>query len=994
MIKIAAIPIISLKRILFFGLLVALFSAEKKSYSQTPGRFVRGFEKVEYSLTDSNADFYVSPKGNDAWSGKLSDPNSSQTDGPFKTIDRAQVAVRELKQQLFKPKKAAIDKRFKGTPHPLGTGRDILVLLRDGVYYPSNTLLFTSEDGGERVETDLPTGAFEYHELKDCFVTYAAYPGENAVISGGSKITGWEKSKNGKWTTYLDAEEVNDLYVNGKRMTLARTPNSGYFLTDGQPLEPEWFRFRGKDIQPWRNLENGRIRMVVRWSSFYSSINKVDVKNRKAYLKSPEPDIMVVPPKYYLENIEALLDTTNEWFFNRSTHQLSFIPEKEVGNPNGAKIIVPKLSELVKVEGTRERPVYNLRFYNLKFQNTAIGGDAVISASYVKNCEWLCNQIENFSQMGIHLGAGSFNNLISKNVISDGKGDGIRVAGDPKPEKWEDFVRDNTISFNKVTNLRPAVRGIATYNATRSKVLHNYVSNTGSYGITLGSWPNIEETSDGSHLAEFNHVSFTNMERDDEGGMAVYGMSPGSVVRNNLIHDVHPATTNENVGFFFQNMALGWEVTNNIYFNLKQGELKYCAAYPVDNVYKNNFVIETPSVFSEEIISGDPELSFDQPDVVNKNKAFETGKDVLISARVFNRGSTGTSPVFLYVDGKVAQVQLFASVARNYRQISFVHKFAEPGDHRVSIGTTAEQLVHVEGEPCYFVYRNLRTNFTEIPEGDSLIVSVEVQNLRNEKVLQSLELVDGKQTILSKQLSFDNMETKTVRFAFLPQCGTHLLNVGTLSSSSVKVFPLKKINLENLEFQTYCSATAKPCEFDFSLAKNHYEISAAGTDFLHGEDSYGTIFLKGAIESNFVAIVKLTTFSEGVSEWFRAGIFVRNDLAKSNSSVPGSLGSFLMFSTPKRSGAEWDEFGNGCMHNSKSKNYAVDQPIPVWLKVVRRGNKFSGYYSFDAKNWTLSRDSGDLPGLNQKIDIGLAGGSNDQRMSKVIFDDFQLWVQP
>lgn len=982
-----------LNRVNWTSLTIAVFFCAYQALGQTQGRFLRGFEKKEYTLTTTKADFYVSTKGNDAWSGTLAEPNQEYADGPFATIERAREAVRLLKQQIFHPKKPAVEKRFKGTPHPFGTGRDILVLVRDGVYNLKTTLAFSAEDGGERVETDLPTGAFEYHELKDCFVTYAAYPGENPVISGGEQIKGWQKGANGKWSAMLNQDEVNDLYVNGKRMTLARTPNTGYYLTDGQPTDPGWFLFRGKDIRPWENLENGRLRMVVRWSAFYGNISKLDVKNHKAYLKSPEAGITLVPPKYYIENIEALMDTVNEWFFDPASHKISYIPAKEISDPNQALTIIPKLNKLLQVEGTREKPVYNLRFYGLTFKNTSQGGDGTISAQYVKNCEWLVNHIENFSQTAIHLGQGSFNNLISKNTINDGRGNGIIVAGKPKPGNWEDFVRDNTISYNKVTNLRPAVCGIVTFNATRSKVLHNYVSNTGSYGITLGSWPNIEETSDGSHLAEFNHVSFTNMERDDEGGIAVYGMSPGSEVRNNLVHDVRPAATNENVGFFFQNMAYGWTVTNNIYFNLKQGEVKYCAAYPVDDIYKDNFVVEKPLVAPEEIIDGKPELSFDRLVVDAPNKQAETGKNILITARVFNDNSTGIKPVFLYVDGKVAQVQLFPSIAQNYGTISFRHKFAEPGEHSIAIGSTPEQKIVATGLPCNFVYQNLKTNLTELPQGDSLVVTVEAQNLRNEKTAKSVELLNGANVIQSKMVEFEGMGAKNVRFAFLPEPGKYNLAVGSLQAIQVKVFALKKVNLDKVGFQTYCSATARPCQFGFDQAKNHYEISAAGTDFMHGEDSYGTIFAKGAVDGNFVAIVKLTAFSEGISEWFRAGIFVRNNLAKSNSSEPGSLGSFLMFSTTKRSGAEWDEFGNGCMHNSKSLNYTVENPLPVWLKVIRHGNKFSGYYSFDGKDWVLSRQSGDLPGINSIMDIGLAGGSNDQRVSKVTFDDFQLWVE-
>ncbi|MDD4019648.1 MAG: hypothetical protein PHV28_17095, partial [Kiritimatiellae bacterium] len=41
--------------------------------------------------------FYVSTKGNDAWSGGLPAPNRAGTDGPFATVTRARDAVRALK---------------------------------------------------------------------------------------------------------------------------------------------------------------------------------------------------------------------------------------------------------------------------------------------------------------------------------------------------------------------------------------------------------------------------------------------------------------------------------------------------------------------------------------------------------------------------------------------------------------------------------------------------------------------------------------------------------------------------------------------------------------------------------------------------------------------------------------------------------------------------------------------------------------------------------
>ena len=135
------------------------------AYSQTSlpardGKLLRGEKWLPFSYP-AFADFYVAANGDDRWSGTLPEPNASRTDGPFSTISRAQKAVRELKSKVFFPKSAPIEKRWIGSPHPLGRGKDILVYIRGGQYNLKQRLLFETADGGERVETNLPTGAFE-----------------------------------------------------------------------------------------------------------------------------------------------------------------------------------------------------------------------------------------------------------------------------------------------------------------------------------------------------------------------------------------------------------------------------------------------------------------------------------------------------------------------------------------------------------------------------------------------------------------------------------------------------------------------------------------------------------------------------------------------------------------------------------------------------------------------------------------------------------------
>ena len=958
---------------------------------QQDGQFLRGEKYTQFNVSSINADFYVSPTGDNSWSGTLAAPNKDKTDGPFATIKRAKTAVSELKLKIYKPKEKAVDPRFRGSPHKYGKGKDVVVLIREGNYKIENTLVFSSIDGGERVETNLPTGAFEYHKLKDHFVTYAAYPGEQPVIIGGSEIERWNKEGSGIWSSKIDIEKMDELFINDERQTLARYPNSGALSMAEQPTDPYWFKYKKGDVNNWNGIENGRVRMKVRWTSQNVGISNVDENKQIVYLDEETKDMLYVPPLYYIENVEALLDTGGEYYFNSEEGILKVIPKSEIEDMNNALVIIPKISELIKVKGTPENPVRNLRFYGLKFAITAPGGESTINLTYAKNCELLNNKITNVSGHAIFIGLGCYNNLISWNEIDNvKKGVGIINSGSPHPAMWEDINSDNVISYNKVENMQLQSGGIATNNAIRSVISNNYVSGTYSYGITVGSWPNVEESIDGSHLVEYNNVSFTNQGRDDEGGMAVYGMSRGSIVRNNLIHDVTPAETNENVGLFFQNMAKDWTVTDNIFYNLKQGELKYCAAYPIDNIYEDNFVIETPKVEPEKIIIGKPKFTYSNI-TTNANSEYSTGKHINISAIVQNNGATGIKSVRLYIDGKVAQTQKFAIVKGNNRTIKFTYKFAIPGEHTIAVEDTPYSRISISGNSLNYLSDNLTASHTELPVGDTIYIRTAVENVRHDDHTEVVNCIINNKVFATQKVELRSGELKNLEFPVSLSKGEHNVTVGEQTPIKIRFYNYERINISENELSQYCSGTAKPCRFE--VKNDHYEITASGTDFLHAEDSYGAVYLPNAIHGNFIATAKVVEFGEGVSEWFRAGIFVRNDISKSNETEKGSDGGFLMFSTPKNHGAQWDQFGDGSTHNTKSFNYKKDQPFPVWLKVIREKNVFTGYYSYDGIKWTFSRKSTQIPKLGETMDIGLAGGTNDQRPSLVVFEEFELVVE-
>ena len=54
-------------------------------------------------MTDCAERFFVSLTGDDGWSGRFPEPNAARSDGPFRTLEAAQEAVRWRKAALKSP---------------------------------------------------------------------------------------------------------------------------------------------------------------------------------------------------------------------------------------------------------------------------------------------------------------------------------------------------------------------------------------------------------------------------------------------------------------------------------------------------------------------------------------------------------------------------------------------------------------------------------------------------------------------------------------------------------------------------------------------------------------------------------------------------------------------------------------------------------------------------------------------------------------------------
>jgi hypothetical protein len=972
------------------GLLLFTLKAQQP-VSHRDGKLLQGEEWLRFDYP-GKADFYVSVTGNDNWSGTLPEANAQGTDGPFLTIERAQKAVRKLKTEVYFPKDAPVEKRWIGSPHPFGRGKDILVYIRDGYYYLDKPISFEPVDGGERVETNLPTGAFEYHKLKDHYVTYAAYPGEKPVIAGEKQVVGWRISKN-LWTAGFASDTAAGLIIDGKMKTLARTPNTGYFIPPEISGSTDEIHFNKGELKNWKDLAGNRVVMLLRWQTGINSIVSIDEKKNLARFKTAQDGIILVPPRYYIENVKSLLDAPGEWFYDKTKRELEYIPSESQADPSKVNAGIPVLDRLITIEGKTGEPVRNLRIYGLTFEGTTAGNSA-ISMKFAHACEVADNDIRSCAGTGISIKEGCYQTRILDNSFETIDNGGVYATGLAKPADGREITRETLISYNKFRNC--GGNNIYANYTLLTTISHNYITKTrGRYGIDVGSWASQEEAIDGCYTVEYNHLDDVQLGADDSGAIKTAGMTFNSVVRDNLINNVNAGFFNDNVGFWFDNMSAGWTAERNIFYNLQQGEMKLCAAMIEDNTYRENFTIEAPANKPEIIIDGNPVFTESNlaisASATGSDGSVIAGSSVHCSADVFNSGSTGIADVDLYLDGKVLMTKKFPVIKDNTRTIGFDIRIYDQGEHTLAIGSTPYKTIKVSGLKPVVVFEDFTLSVSRLLEGEQVRVSAVAKNLTDsEQKIKATLFIDNNSSE-NTSIALNAGESRSVSFSVGLSAGTHTLRIGNSSEKSITVFRSVPIDISTSRILQYCSAKAKPYSIISDPEANKFTITASGSDFYHAEDSYAATYIKG-IKGDFVATVTITAFGERTHEWFRSGLFVRNDITKSFDVQPGSKGSVLVFGTPGRGGIEYDEFANGCMHKASSRNLPENSKTPIYLKLVRHGSSFSGYISLDGKNWIIERHTSDIPGLADAVDIGLAAGGPDKRQYTVRFSDWKIEV--
>lgn len=488
------------------------------------------------------ADFYVAVGGNDGWSGRLAAADPARTDGPFATIARAQQATRELRKA--DPKRT--------TP--------VVVRIRRGTYWLQQPLVFTPQDGG----TDLsPT-------------VYEAYPGEAPVISGGTRLTGWQVLPNGWWRLQLPAAQRGQwtfaqLFVNGERRYRPRLPKDGYYritrqLTPSTGVRdgpPDRFGFRGDQLRAdWPDLQDVEVLVFHSWTMDRLRIKSVDAPTRAVTFTAPTLGNnwffdLRDGKRFIVENVGAALERPGEWYLDQKAGTLTYVPLPGE-SPETAEVVAPRLEQLVRLQGEAALglTVENLQFRDLTFAHTnwvtpaqgwrcgqsEVDLSAAIVAEGARNCLLEGCKVTHVGAYAIWLAAGCQGDRIENCELTDLAGGGVKIGLTAMEPDQRQLTSHNVVRSNLIAHggrMHAAGMGVWVGHSPFNVIEHNEICDFYQTGISIGwSW-GYGPSQAHDNLAAYNRIYHIGQGvTDDMGGIYTLGVSPGTVLHHNVIHDV------------------------------------------------------------------------------------------------------------------------------------------------------------------------------------------------------------------------------------------------------------------------------------------------------------------------------------------------------------------------------------------------------------------------------------------------------------------------
>ena len=395
------------------------------------------------------------------------------------------------------------------------------------------------------------------------------WSGKNAVFMAGKPITGWVKEGEMWKATLPDkAWKFEQLWINGRRATLARSPNKGYHhITEavGAGVFPdlkENMNFHAFSIaqpeyavlkaipQPERN--DVLLTVTHAWAVGQCRIKAlneealaVQIKGRARYpFVEFEPD-----QRFWMENYRAALDAPGEWFLDKAKGEVLYLPLPGE-DMTKAEVIAPLVTKFIVMKGA-----HDVRFEGISFQysqhlypaeglhdgQAATTSDGCIEIEdsrgiHFENCE-----IAHTGLHGIWFKNGCADSSVKHCHLHDLGGGGVYVGETARPneERVNHHIVVDDCIIQHGGRLHPSACGVVFTHTQHCAVTHCDIGDFYYTGISAGWNWGYGDTASRETLVENNHIHHLGWAYlSDMGGFYGLGTSPGTIIRGNHVHHI------------------------------------------------------------------------------------------------------------------------------------------------------------------------------------------------------------------------------------------------------------------------------------------------------------------------------------------------------------------------------------------------------------------------------------------------------------------------
>jgi hypothetical protein len=551
----------------------------------------------------ASAQTYVSPRGSDSANGSIHHP--------VQTLARARdLARRQSNKQVF---------------------------LEDGTYRLRQPLALSPEDSG---------------------INFAAIRGAHPILSGAVRVTGWtlaDASRN-LWKAPAPAGLTNtrQLYIDGVRaprakgrvpVTLQMTP-TGYTASNATMShwknisDIEFVYTGGNSI--WNEPSEG----LGSWTQPRCPIASIDGttitmaqpcwdnSTRRVMLPSGARTANLVGPMSvgkqpsYVENAFELLGTPGEWYLDRSSSTLYYVP-RPGEDLTRVDVEAPVLQSLVVAAGTSSHPLQNVTFSGIQFSYaTWLGpssdeGFSAIQANYQvtgkdgydkqglcdlvpggacpyadwtrapgnvsisrgQHIQFLNDVFTHLGAAGLDLSSGTRNSLVEGCIFTDISGNGLQLGGVEAPlAPIAEFTSNNRIENNLFRNIGAEYRGgiaIVVGYARNTVIAHNQLDHLPYAGISMGwgGWRDKiklagQANNSAENLIADNLIHDFMLVLSDGGGIYTQGrtgkdLSDGEQITGNVIYDQYSSGH----GIYADNGSAMMTIRQNVVFHTEHDNI-------------------------------------------------------------------------------------------------------------------------------------------------------------------------------------------------------------------------------------------------------------------------------------------------------------------------------------------------------------------------------------------------------------------------------------